>query len=122
MPSAIIPNPLVSTNTSQSGLNINLHPLALLTISDYITRHTLRGGKGPIIGALLGTQNGREISIEHAYELKLVDGSIPAPKSGDGMDIEEEQEYAKVDSSYFETKLAECMSLARHVDLSVLEC
>ncbi|KAH6607732.1 cop9 signalosome subunit 6 [Trichoderma cornu-damae] len=60
-------NPLLSSQKS-SQLQAELHPLVLLTISDYITRHTLREQKGPIIGALLGQQNGREITIEHAFE------------------------------------------------------
>ncbi|KAI1822805.1 COP9 signalosome-like protein subunit 6 [Xylaria intraflava] len=62
-------NPLLSTQkASDSGLQAVLHPLVLLTISDYITRHTLREQPGPIVGALLGQQNGREITIEHAFE------------------------------------------------------
>lgn len=61
------PNPLLSSQTD-SQLQAILHPLVLLTISDYITRHTLRQQNGPIIGALLGQQNGREITIEHAFE------------------------------------------------------
>lgn len=65
-------NFLISSHASTSGLQISLHPLALLTISDYITRHTLRNGTGPIVGALLGTQEGREIDIEHAYEILLL--------------------------------------------------
>jgi hypothetical protein len=67
------PNPLISTlkNTSD-GLQVALHPLVLLTISDYVTRHTLRNQKGPVVGALLGQQNGREITIEHAFECLLL--------------------------------------------------
>ncbi len=69
----IPPNPLLSTHkASDSGLQVLLHPLVLLTISDHITRHTLRQQKGPIVGALLGQQNGREISLEHAFDCKLV--------------------------------------------------
>lgn len=64
---AAIDNPLLSSQQS-SQLQAILHPLVLLTISDYITRHTLRQQKGPLIGALLGQQNGREITIEHAFE------------------------------------------------------
>lgn len=60
-------NPLIS-NQKSSQVQAVLHPLVLLTISDYITRHTLRKQKGPIVGALLGQQNGREITIEHAFE------------------------------------------------------
>jgi COP9 signalosome complex subunit 6 len=63
-------NPLISGQKS-SQLHAVLHPLVLLTISDYITRHTLREQTGPIIGALLGQQNGREITVEHAFECHL---------------------------------------------------
>ncbi|KAA8913257.1 hypothetical protein FN846DRAFT_930288 [Sphaerosporella brunnea] len=77
---------LISQHPSTSGLQIALHPLALLTVSDYITRHTLRQGRGPIVGALLGRQTGREISIEHAYEIMI------------SPDLE-------VDTQWFETKL-----------------
>ncbi|KAI5919874.1 COP9 signalosome complex subunit 6 [Camillea tinctor] len=62
-------NPLLSSQKpSDSGLQAVLHPLVLLTISDYITRHTLREQPGPIVGALIGQQIGREVTIEHAFE------------------------------------------------------
>ncbi|ESZ99484.1 hypothetical protein SBOR_0147 [Sclerotinia borealis F-4128] len=65
-------NPLLSTQkSSDSGLQVALHPLVLLTISDYITRHTLRQQTGLVVGALLGQQNGREITIEHAFDCLL---------------------------------------------------
>ncbi|KAL7627585.1 hypothetical protein AAE478_001778 [Parahypoxylon ruwenzoriense] len=72
-------NPLLSSQkSSDSGLQAVLHPLVLLTISDYITRHTLRSQEGPIVGALLGQQNGREITIEHAFECATAakDGNV----------------------------------------------
>lgn len=57
--------------------HIVLHPLPLIAISDYVVRHTLRQQTGPVVGALLGQQNGREISIEYAYEVKTeTDGDI----------------------------------------------
>lgn len=66
-------NPLLSTQkSSDSGLRVALHPLVILTISDYITRHTLRNQEGPVVGALLGQQIGREITIEHAFECLLM--------------------------------------------------
>lgn len=68
-------NPLLSTHkASDSGIQVLLHPLVLLTISDHITRHTLRRQEGPIIGALLGQQHGRDISLEHAFDCKVVPG------------------------------------------------
>lgn len=65
--------PLISTTkSSDSNLRALLHPLVLLTISDFITRHTLRRQTQPIVGALLGQQNGREVSLEFAYDVKLI--------------------------------------------------
>ena len=66
---------LVSQKLSDSGVHIQLHPLVLLTISDHITRHAARQQQGPIIGALLGQQSGREITLEHAFELPVKNGS-----------------------------------------------
>ena len=69
---------VTASKGSDPGLRALLHPLILLTISDYITRHTLRQQSQPIVGALLGHQSGREVSLEHAYEVKLLqeqDGS-----------------------------------------------
>ncbi|KAK5004274.1 hypothetical protein LTR39_006209, partial [Cryomyces antarcticus] len=64
-------NPLLSTvRASDSALQVQLHPLVILTISDYITRHTLRQQQGPIVGAIIGQQNGHEITMEHAFECK----------------------------------------------------
>ncbi|EPS38423.1 hypothetical protein H072_7829 [Dactylellina haptotyla CBS 200.50] len=94
------PHPLISSHPSTSGLKISLHPLALLTISDYVSRHTLRNMKGPIVGALLGSQNGREISIEHAYELKLID--VPVE---DGKMETDGEENVRVDEAWFVQKL-----------------
>jgi len=67
---------LLSTHaSSDSGLRVHLHPLILLTISDYITRHTLRNFQKPIVGALLGRQNGRDISLEHAFECEVIENN-----------------------------------------------
>ncbi|KAL8990488.1 MAG: hypothetical protein Q9169_008109 [Polycauliona sp. 2 TL-2023] len=66
---------LVSSHKgSDSDLQIHLHPLVLLTVSDLITRHTLRRQQGPIVGALLGQHNGRDITLEHAFECQVVGG------------------------------------------------
>ncbi|KAJ5836782.1 hypothetical protein N7447_002808 [Penicillium robsamsonii] len=68
------PQCLVSQKSSDSGLHIQLHPLVLLTVSDQITRHAARQQHGPIIGALLGQQNGRDITLEHAFECPVTYG------------------------------------------------
>ncbi|KAF9737733.1 hypothetical protein PMIN06_002353 [Paraphaeosphaeria minitans] len=66
-------NPLVSnTRASDTSPTVQLHPLVLLTITDCITRHTLRQQQGPIVGAILGQQNGHEVTMEVAFQAKLV--------------------------------------------------
>ncbi|KKY22975.1 putative cop9 signalosome subunit 6 [Diplodia seriata] len=68
-------NPLLSsTRASDTSPQVQLHPLVLLTVSDYITRHTLRQQPGPVVGAIIGQQNGREITMEVAFEVKLIAG------------------------------------------------
>jgi COP9 signalosome complex subunit 6 len=59
---------LVSSKPSDSGLHVQLHPLVLLTISDHITRHTARQLESPIVGGLLGQTQGRDISVEYAFQ------------------------------------------------------
>lgn len=86
----------ISDHPSTSGLQIALHPLALLTVSDYITRHIVRELQGPIIGALLGAQNGREISIEEAHEVNV--------------HVSDDKEEVTVDKAFFENKLRLCWS------------
>lgn len=70
------PNSLLSHKSSDSGLQVHLHPLVLLTISDYITRHTIQRRNGAVVGALLGQQNGRDISLEYAFECDLLEGDL----------------------------------------------
>lgn len=65
-------NPLISTTrASDSSPSVQLHPLVLLTISDCITRHTLRKHTGPIVGAILGAQDGQNVTMEVAFQAKL---------------------------------------------------
>lgn len=63
---------LLSSRNSDSGLQAQLHPLVLLTISDHITRHALRRKSTPIVGAILGQQIGRQITLEHAFECNMI--------------------------------------------------
>ncbi|KAJ9622717.1 hypothetical protein H2203_006368 [Taxawa tesnikishii (nom. ined.)] len=86
-------NPLLSTSRSDSSLSVQLHPLVLLTISDYVTRHTLRKQEGPIVGAIIGQQNGREVTMEFAFQCKLK----PLEKDG--------EEKVVVDEAWFADRL-----------------
>ncbi|KIX10271.1 uncharacterized protein Z518_01353 [Rhinocladiella mackenziei CBS 650.93] len=67
-------HPLISTKPSDTGLLVSLHPLVLLTVSDQVTRHSVRKQSGPVAGALLGQQKGQEITAEHAFQVALVQG------------------------------------------------
>lgn len=92
------PNPLLVTSKPSDALSIKLHPLVLLTISDFITRHSLRGQHGPIVGAVIGQQNGREITMEHAFECNV--------KAGEAINGEER---VILDENFFATRLEQCM-------------
>ena len=94
---------LASTKTSDSSLNVQLHPLVLLTISDHITRHNLRKQTGPIVGAILGQQNGREITMEVAFQCKLL-----TPEDHKG---EEGTAAFMIDDEWFRDRLEQCMQL-----------
>lgn len=61
---------------TESSQRVHLHPLVLLTASDLITRHKLRGLQGPIVGILLGQQEGTQITAEHAFPAKVKDGLL----------------------------------------------
>ncbi|KAL7421218.1 hypothetical protein Q5752_004103 [Cryptotrichosporon argae] len=79
-PEAGSSNPFVVSSGPTSGLDISLHPLAILNISEHHTRSRLTDGVIPI-GALLGSQAGRDVSIANSFELALVpDGDIAGRK------------------------------------------
>lgn len=65
-------NPLISSTPSETRLTVSLHPLALLTISDQITRQRVRDLVHPVAGALLGQQRGRQVTAEHAFPVELI--------------------------------------------------
>jgi len=54
------------------ALQIDLHPLVIINISDHYTRAKVESNANPpprVIGALLGVQNGRNIEIFNSFEL-----------------------------------------------------
>ncbi|KAF7367238.1 COP9 signalosome complex subunit 6 [Mycena sanguinolenta] len=67
---------LASSNTT-SGLTLSLHPLPILNISEHLTRLKFQtNSKSPfVLGALLGTQNGREVEIVNTFELAVEPGT-----------------------------------------------
>ncbi|GAA5961597.1 hypothetical protein JCM3765_002642 [Sporobolomyces pararoseus] len=59
---------------TEEGLQVTLHPLPLLNISDHYTRQSLNTNNPNVrvVGGLLGTQQGRNIDIINSFELALV--------------------------------------------------
>jgi len=65
--------PVVLPSSTVSGLSLSLHPLPILNISEHLTRLKLqKNSNSPfVLGALLGTQNGREVEIVNTFELAI---------------------------------------------------
>ncbi|KIM85492.1 hypothetical protein PILCRDRAFT_817520 [Piloderma croceum F 1598] len=68
--------PVVLPSSTVSGLSLSLHPLPILNISEHLTRLKLqKNSSSPfVLGALLGTQNGREVEIVNTFELATEEG------------------------------------------------
>ncbi|KAG7450211.1 COP9 signalosome subunit 6 [Guyanagaster necrorhizus] len=64
---------VVLPSTTTSGLSISLHPLPILNVSEHLTRRKLQTNTSTpfILGALLGTQNGRDVEIVNTFELAV---------------------------------------------------
>ncbi|TDL28778.1 COP9 signalosome subunit 6 [Rickenella mellea] len=67
--------PVVLPSHTTSTLSISLHPLPILNISEHLMRLKLQQNiNSPfVLGALLGTQNGREVDIVNTFELAMDD-------------------------------------------------
>jgi len=85
-PSSSAPNANSAVIEREGGgggaLQIDLHPLVIINISDHFTRAKVEApptNPPPrVIGALLGVQNGREIEISNSFELvyHTIDGNV----------------------------------------------
>ncbi|KAG6005250.1 hypothetical protein E4U54_000374, partial [Claviceps lovelessii] len=65
------PKSLMSSQSKSSQLQVVVHPVVLFGLSDHVSRHFIRQQEGPIVGAILGQQNSREITMEHSFECHL---------------------------------------------------
>ncbi|KAH0402960.1 hypothetical protein KCU89_g2621, partial [Aureobasidium melanogenum] len=66
-------NSLLFSDTQDSSLAVQLHPLDLPTTSDYTTCHSMRSQQAPIVGAIIGRQSGHTITMEQAFQCKTRD-------------------------------------------------
>ncbi|KAJ9112465.1 hypothetical protein QFC20_002253 [Naganishia adeliensis] len=103
---------LVANVSNNSGLTISLHPLPILSISEHYTRDTLANGSScKVVGALLGTQSGREVSITNSFEVALMDG-------GDvDMDTEGKTNAFNIDTEFLETRREQFKQVFPTLDL-----
>jgi len=60
------------------AIQIDLHPLVVINISDHHTHVKVSRGASRVIGALLGVQEGRNIEVTNSFELTydLIDSAI----------------------------------------------
>jgi len=57
---------------AKGSLDVMLHPLVIINISDHYTRLKVEGGAGQrAFGALLGSQAGRRVDIENSFEFMV---------------------------------------------------
>ncbi|GAA5870823.1 hypothetical protein JCM16303_001596 [Sporobolomyces ruberrimus] len=82
---------------TEEGIQVTLHPLPLLNISDHYTRQSLNTGNSNIrvVGGLLGTQQGRSIDIVNSFELALVEPTSSSSSSSPDLQL---------DHAYFTTR------------------
>ncbi|ORY29165.1 hypothetical protein BCR39DRAFT_533045 [Naematelia encephala] len=102
-------NSYAITSGATSGLKINLHPLPILNISDHQTRARLTTPDAPkLIGALLGTQTNREVSIVNSFELiyggTANDGDVEMVESSAGAGSTSTWGKFSLNSEFLETR------------------
>lgn len=101
-------NELLSTQkSSDSGLQVVLHPLPILEISDFIVRAYQRGFNGAVVGALLGQHNGHELTIEHSFSCKSI-------KNAD--------DFYELDQEWFRQRLDQSMCCVLRAAAAVAAC
>ena len=78
------PEAAASAETASSSLNMTLHPLVVINVSDHFTRARAQsGGKAGtrVFGALLGEQKGRNVEIANSFEMKMVVNAAGAARA-----------------------------------------
>jgi COP9 signalosome complex subunit 6 len=66
----------------KAALDVHLHPLVLINISDHVVRFRTAGRTQRVLGALLGAQEGRRVDMHNSFELIVEEGP------GTAMDLE----------------------------------
>eukprot|EP00434_Breviolum_minutum_P005444 symbB.v1.2.004796.t1/scaffold270.1/size246978/7 len=61
------------TMAAAAGLDVHLHPLVLINISDHVVRFRSAQRSERVLGALLGAQEGRRVDVHNSFELVCVE-------------------------------------------------
>jgi len=80
-----------------TGLDVHLHPLVLINISDHVVRFKHTGQTQRVLGAMIGAQEGRRVDVHNSFEL-LVSGM--ASDADPGFDLD-----------FFKSRLAQYMEV-----------
>jgi len=59
-----------------AAMDVMLHPLVIVNVSDHYTRERVRTGKSKrVFGILLGTQSGRRVEVGNSFEILVQEGA-----------------------------------------------
>ncbi|KAK8843443.1 hypothetical protein IAR55_007100 [Kwoniella newhampshirensis] len=98
-------NAHVLSSGTTSGLTINLHPLPILNISDHFNRARLTTSDSPkLIGALLGTQSNREVSIINSFELIYLTSDADVDMGESSGSTSKVKSRYRLNSEFFDTR------------------
>ena len=64
-------------------MDIQVHSLVLLNISDHYTRHRANRNQMAVVGFLLGTQEGRKLQIWNNFEVPFKQGGLDTEFAGE---------------------------------------
>mmetsp|Transcript_1442 Transcript_1442/g.3275 ORF Transcript_1442/g.3275 Transcript_1442/m.3275 type:complete len:304 (+) Transcript_1442:27-938(+) len=78
-----------------AALNVHLHPLVLINISDHVVRFRVSGRVQRVLGALIGAQEGRRIDVHSSFELI----------------VEEEGQGRTLDLEFFQQRLGQYLEV-----------
>jgi len=61
---------MATEDSSKGAMDVKLHPMVIINVSDHHTRERVRTGKSPrVYGVLLGQQSGRKVEISNSFEI-----------------------------------------------------
>eukprot|EP01118_Nematostelium_gracile_P003167 TRINITY_DN135_c0_g1_i1.p1 TRINITY_DN135_c0_g1~~TRINITY_DN135_c0_g1_i1.p1 ORF type:complete len:311 (-),score=85.11 TRINITY_DN135_c0_g1_i1:84-1016(-) len=97
----VVSGSVVERESTQGALNIMLHPVVIMNISDHWTRAKVQSKKpNPrVLGALLGIQNGRNLEIFNSFELPFEEKSNGIIIKSDYL-LQKSEQFKKVFKDY----------------------